>query len=191
MRETSPAGRTEAALRRKTDSRGISGKPRCLDFFAGAGLATEALKEHFRVVWANDIDPRKAVAYTKNHPGARFALDSIENIDGAAVPPAEMAWASFPCQDLSLAGRMRGIAARRSGLVWEWLCVIGEMPRKPPILVAENVAGLVSAGGGEHYRSLHKVLVEKGYRVGALRMPAPVEPGMVAISARVKVVFRY
>jgi DNA (cytosine-5)-methyltransferase 1 len=47
-------------------------KPRLLDFFAGAGLVTEAVKPHFGVVWANDICPEKASVYQLNHGDVHF-----------------------------------------------------------------------------------------------------------------------
>jgi DNA (cytosine-5)-methyltransferase 1 len=47
-----------------------------------------------------------------------------------------------------------------------------EMPSLPPIVVAENVVGLLSAAQGSHYLSLHRALSERGYRVGALVLDA-------------------
>jgi len=46
------------------------------------------------------------------------------------------------------------------------------LPKKPPLAVAENVVGLVSAEKGEHYRKLHNALVERGYKVGAVILDA-------------------
>jgi DNA (cytosine-5)-methyltransferase 1 len=73
---------------------------------------------------------------------------------------------------LSLAGRAEGIRAKRSGLVWEWLRVMDEMSVPPPLVVAENVVGLVSSASGQHYRELHNELVRRGYRVGAMVLDA-------------------
>ena len=83
-----------------------------------------------------------------------------------------MAWASFPCQDLSLAGLAQGIHGLRSGLVWEWLRVIDEIHHRPPILVAENVIGLLSAFQGAHYKILHDSLAKRGYQIGAIVLDA-------------------
>jgi DNA (cytosine-5)-methyltransferase 1 len=146
--------------------------PTALEFFAGSGLVSLALKRFFDVVWANDICLKKAAVYRANHKQHTLVQDSIENISGAALPAATLSWASFPCQDLSLAGLIGGIGAKRSGLVWEWLRVIDEMKMRPPILVAENVVGLVSADGGVHYRNLHAALVARNYRVGAILLDA-------------------
>lgn len=144
-----------------------------LDFFAGSGLVSEGLSPFFATIWANDICEKKAAVFCANHSWKAFTLGAIEGIKGERLPEAELSWASFPCQDLSLAGNMRGISAERSGLVWHWLRIMDEMgERRPPVLAAENVAGLVSAEGGAHYRLLHNALVERGYKVGALLLDA-------------------
>lgn len=147
-------------------------RPPFLEFFAGSGLVSHALAPYFREEWANDICSKKAAVFWANHEGSPFALCSIADVSGKRLPPGVLSWASFPCQDLSLAGNGEGIRARRSGLVWEWLRVMDEMPQRPPLLAAENVVGLVSANGGAHYRELHTALVKRGYRVGAILLDA-------------------
>jgi DNA (cytosine-5)-methyltransferase 1 len=147
-------------------------KPTCLDFFAGSGLVAEGLKDFFQTVWANDICEKKARVFCANHDARLFHLGSIEDVKGGDLPQALLSWGSFPCQDLSLAGNMGGLSSSRSGLVWQWLRVMDELPERPPLAVAENVVGLVSAAQGEHYRKLHHALVERGYRVGAVVIDA-------------------
>jgi DNA (cytosine-5)-methyltransferase 1 len=156
----------------KATVRAPRSKPTFLEFFAGSGLVAQGLRPFFKPVWANDICAKKAAVYRANHAKSPFFLGSIENVRGAELPPAPLAWASFPCQDLSLAGLSAGIYGERSGLVWQWLRVIDQMPARPAVLVAENVIGLVSSAGGAHYRTLHTALVERGYRVGALMLDA-------------------
>lgn len=143
-----------------------------LEFFAGSGLVAHALRAHFQVVWANDICKKKATVYLANHGARSFHLGSISDVNGAELPEAALSWASFPCQDLSLAGLTAGIHAKRSGLVWEWLRIMDEMPNTPPLLVAENVVGLVSSNGGSHYRLLHEALRARGYQAGAVVLDA-------------------
>lgn len=147
-------------------------RPAFIDFFAGSGLVSYALAPYFREIWANDICPKKAAVFEANHIGAPFDLASITTIRGDRLPRCTLSWASFPCQDLSVAGNVKGINAKRSGLVWEWLRVMDEMTHTPLILAAENVVGLVSSKGGENYRVLHNALEERGYRVGALLLDA-------------------
>lgn len=142
------------------------------EFFAGSGLVAYGLKGMFKPIWANDISEQKAAVYKENFGDGYFKLDDIKNINGKNLPFANLSWASFPCQDLSLAGSLGGIHASRSGLVWEWLRVLDEMPNKPKILLLENVLGLLSTNGGDNYRALHMSLVERGYRCGAIVLNA-------------------
>ena len=106
----------------------ISLPPTFVDFFAGSGLVTQGGKHACISVWSNDICPKKAAVYTANHGSNHFHLGSIEHVCGTTIPKGDIVWASFPCQDLSLAGKMGGLAASRSGLFWEWLRVLDEMP---------------------------------------------------------------
>lgn len=142
------------------------------EFFAGSGLVAYGLKGMFAPVWANDVSKQKAAVYEANFGGKYFDLDDIKNINGADLPFANLSWASFPCQDLSLAGSLGGIHASRSGLVWEWFRVLDEMALRPKILLLENVVGLLSTNGGDNYRSLHAALIERNYRCGAIMLNA-------------------
>ncbi len=142
------------------------------EFFAGSGLVAFGLKGMFRPVWANDICPKKAAVYEANFSLEHFVLDDIKNINGNNIPYANLSWASFPCQDLSLAGSLGGIDAKRSGLVWEWLRILQEMPIKPSILLIENVVGLLSTKNGANYEKLHNALSELGYKSGAMLIDA-------------------
>lgn len=142
------------------------------EFFAGSGLVAYGLKGMFATVWANDISEQKAAVYEANFGDDHFKLGDIKDVKGNELPFAHLSWASFPCQDLSLAGSMAGIHAARSGLVWEWLRVLDEMAKKPKILLLENVAGLLSTNNGDNYRVLHMALVERGYDCGAIMLNA-------------------
>lgn len=82
-----------------------------LDFFAGSGLVAEGVKPYFKAVWANDVSANKAGVFKANQDGKVFHLGSIAEVSGADLPRATLSWGSFPCQDLSLAGDMKGIAA--------------------------------------------------------------------------------
>ncbi|MDR1313260.1 MAG: DNA cytosine methyltransferase [Deltaproteobacteria bacterium] len=142
------------------------------EFFAGSGLVGHGLAGMFAPVWANDSCPRKAEVYRANSGGGHFVLGDVREARGRELPFAHLSWASFPCQDLSLAGPMGGIEAERSGLVWEWLRVVRETRAMPATLVMENVLGLINARKGEHYRKLHAALAGSGYRAGAVVLDA-------------------
>jgi DNA (cytosine-5)-methyltransferase 1 len=144
-----------------------------LDFFAGSGLVTLGLRPHFKVAWANDICAGKASVYRANFGSRDFQLGSIEQVHGADLPMADLSWASFPCQDLSLAGNMKGMAqGSRSGLFWQWLRVLDEIPEKPPVICLENVVGFLVADEGRHFRDAYGALRERGYVGGAFILDA-------------------
>lgn len=145
---------------------------KCLDFFAGSGLVSVALSDFFQTVWANDISEKKAKVFNANNDPGVLRVDSIENVKGYELPTASLSWGSFPCQDLSLAGDMNGLYASRSGLFWQWLRVMDEMPQRPPLVVAENVLGLVSTENGTYYETVHAELTSRGYQVGAVMLDA-------------------
>ena len=75
------------------------------EFFAGIGLVRVAL-EHcgWRVAFANDIDPDKLEIYELNFGRADFHLGDIHEIDVSNLPQCDLFTASFPCNDLSIAG---------------------------------------------------------------------------------------
>ncbi len=153
-------------------SDGAVAKPSFLEFFAGSGLVSQALAPYFSVAWANDVCPKKAAVFQANHDADLLHLGSVAEVKGRDLPDAALSWASFPCQDLSLAGKAQGIHASRSGLVWEWLRVMDEMRRRPSVIAAENVVGLVSSKNGKHYQKLHFELIDRGYVVGAMVLDA-------------------
>lgn len=70
----------------------------------------------------------------------------------------------FPCQDLSVAGKRRGLDGERSGLWFEFARIIDEA--EPAWVVIENVPGLFSSNGGRDFAVIVDWLVQRGYGVG-------------------------
>lgn len=149
--------------------------PVAWEFFAGGGLAGLGL-EGWRIGFANDLDPAKGRAFRANHPDIPFHLGDVGALRPADVPGrADLAWASSPCQDLSLAGARGGLAGRRSGAFWgfmELMRALDAEGRGPDRLVVENVCGLLTSAGGEDFAAVCAALGEGGRRVGALEIDA-------------------
>lgn len=83
-----------------------------------------------------------------------------------------MAWASFPCQDLSLAGWQRGLSADRSGTFWAFWRLMRELReqhRRPPLIVIENVLGVLY---GDSFLGLCEALAALNMQFGALVLDA-------------------
>lgn len=143
------------------------------EFFAGVGLAGLGLGDAWACLWANDIDPRKAEIYENNFGAGSVRIDDVSNVKGSEIPgEAHLAWASFPCQDLSLAGWRRGMTAKHSGAFWEFWRIIRELQeegRAPKLLTIENVIGLLY---GDSFTGLCEALASLGYRFGAVVIDA-------------------
>lgn len=146
------------------------------EFFAGGGMARLGLGKSWECLLANDIDPKKVANYTANFGGAEVVCDDIYNLKTADLPGnADLAWASFPCQDLSLAGNRRGLAGERSGAFWGFWGVINKLKaerRAPSLLVLENVIGALTSHGGKDFREIAQALASLGYDFGAVIIDA-------------------
>ena len=144
-----------------------------LDFFAGAGLVRLGLEPSWSCTWANDIDARKQEVYEAEFGAGEFALGDVASIatDSLHVG-ADMAWASFPCQDLSLAGSRKGMKAERSGTYWEfWRLMRDSFDRgeRPPLIAIENVVGMLY---GRDFPILCESLAALGMQFGPLVIDA-------------------
>jgi DNA (cytosine-5)-methyltransferase 1 len=147
------------------------------EFFAGGGFARLGLEPDFICTFANDIDPGKAAAYRAAFPpGAEMYEGDVWKLAPSKLPgAASLAWASFPCQDLSLAGARRGLAAPRSGAFWGFHHLIEKLRdegRAPHVLALENVTGLLSSHGGADFTALLHALDDLGFRAGAIEIDA-------------------
>lgn len=150
--------------------------PVAFEFFAGGGLAGLGLDAGFRIGFANDLSPAKALAFAANHPDTPLKQGDVWDLTPADLPGRpDLCWASSPCQDVSLAGARGGLEARRSGAFWGfWRLMQGldAEGRGPSIVVIENVVGLLTSGGGQDFAAVCRAMVEAGYRVGALEIDA-------------------
>lgn len=138
---------------------------RAAEFFAGIGLVRSGLESAgIDVVWANDIEPVKAQLYAANFPADDYVVDDIRRVRGDQLPDIELATASFPCTDLSLAGARRGLAGAQSGMFWEFARVLEEMgDRRPAGVLLENVPGFATSHGGRDLRAALTRLNQLGY----------------------------
>ena len=147
---------------------------RVAEFFAGIGLVRMALEQHgFSVVWANDINPIKLKMYRNQFGASEFLLEDIRAVDGNSIPDIDLATASFPCTDVSLAGHRRGLAGRESGMLWEFTRILEEMDsRRPGMVLLENVPGFATSNAGEDLRRTIERLNELGYWCDVLLIDA-------------------
>ena len=152
-------------------------RPSFLEFFAGGGMARVGLGAGWTCAFANDFDAVKAATYRDNFADAEahFHEGDVFALDAARLPTADLAWASSPCQDFSLAGGRAGLAGGRSSAFfgfWTLMKALSAEGRAPPMIVIENVVGLLTSHGGADFSALCRALAEEGYRFGALEIDA-------------------
>jgi DNA (cytosine-5)-methyltransferase 1 len=127
------------------------------------------------VKWANDIDEDKKKMYQGHYTDdqAHFHLGDIHDLKDGDVPPVALATASFPCNDLSLAGARRGLAGRHSSAFWGFIGVLKLMGiKRPPIVMLENVSGFLTSHDGEDFRDACLALNDLGYYIDAFMIDA-------------------
>lgn len=136
-----------------------------IDFFAGIGGFHSGLEKAGMecIGWCEfDKFAQKSYRAMYDTEGLWFA-DDVRKVRGWDVPKADL-WAfGFPCQDVSIAGKQKGIKrGTRSGLFYEIMRLIDEAEEnRPEWLICENVKNLLSIDGG---RGFFTVLTEMGGR---------------------------
>jgi DNA (cytosine-5)-methyltransferase 1 len=125
-------------------------------------LGTHYKKTGFKITWANEISPAACETYRMNLGEHIIQGDIEENIN--IMPEyADIVIGGFPCQDISINGKMLGIDGDRSSL---YSFIVEAVRRiQPKVFVAENVKGLLMK---KHEASLAKILEDfnsLGYNV--------------------------
>ena len=150
--------------------------PGFYEFFCGGGMARAGLEPEWRCLFANDVNARKGAAYAANWGREDLRVADVASLCAADLPgQADLAWASFPCQDLSLAGAGAGLDGARSGAFWGLCSVMRALAtdgRAPRLVALENVAGVLTSKGGADFAAICGALQGLGYRFGALTIDA-------------------
>jgi DNA (cytosine-5)-methyltransferase 1 len=147
------------------------------EFFAGGGMVRAGLGDGWRCLFANDFDHKKSTVYRTNW-GDHGELNtlSVTRLTTVDLPgEPNLVWASFPCQDLSLAGAGAGLRGERSGTFWPfWELMISliQENRTPDVIVLENVCGAISSHNGKDFATICNSLHKADYSVGALVVDA-------------------
>lgn len=134
------------------------------------GFPLAAQRCGIRTVWASEIEPA-CIAITKRHFPRMEHLGDITQIDGGKIPPVDIISFGSPCQDLSTAGKQKGLSGERSGLFLDAVRIIYEMRRAtngryPTFIIWENVSGAFSSNKGNDFR----IVLEK---ITNSRVPMP------------------
>lgn len=147
---------------------------RLIELFAGIGAQAKALEnlgvnfEHYRIC---EFDKYAVASYNAVH-GTNFETSDITQIHADDLGIAEtdkyeyIMTYSFPCTDLSTAGKQKGMnrdSGTRSGLLWEVERLLKETKELPQILLMENVPGVLSEKNKKDFLEWCSFLESLGY----------------------------
>lgn len=135
--------------------------------FAGVGTQAMALKRiciDYKVIGISEIDKFALKSYEEIH-GKVNNYGDISKIDSDSLPDFDLFTYSFPCQDISMAGKQAGFdknSGTRSSLLWECERIIKN--KKPKYLLMENVKALTFKKNIEGFNTWLKILEDIGYK---------------------------
>lgn len=142
-------------------------KLRVFEAFSGIGAQRKALENlgiDHEVVAISEID-KHAIASYEAMFGETLNVGDITMIDPHDIPDHDLFTYSFPCQDISIAGKIQGFdegSGTRSSLLWECEKVI--KTKRPKYLLLENVKNLVGSKNMENFEKWLDILHGHGYR---------------------------
>jgi len=120
---------------------------------------------HTKIVYAMDFDKATCDIYNSNFTNICHFLD-IRHLKSEHIPPHDILTGGFPCQSFSVVAqnpKRLGYKDERGKLFFEMCRILKE--KKPPVFVAENVKGILSANKGEAFPLIIKEFENAGYYV--------------------------
>lgn len=139
-------------------------------------MARMGLGPGWTCLFANDFDHKKSRNYRQNWGDGVFKTADVRSLKTSDLPgQSDLVWASFPCQDLSLAGGGAGLKGDRSGTFWPFWDLMKALikeDRAPKVIVLENVCGTLTSHGGKDFATICTALNKAGYRCGAVVIDA-------------------
>src|ERR1700678_1088940 len=120
--------------------------------------------------------PKNSAVYRRNWGDGILTTADVRALTTKNLPGAvDLAWASFPCQDLSLAGRGAGLKGDRSGTFWPFWTLMKDLiaeGRPPRIIALENVCGTLTSHDGKDFAAICSTFERAGYVIGAVVIDA-------------------
>lgn len=140
-----------------------------IDFFSGiGGFHTGLEKAGMKCIGWCEFDKFAQASYRAMYDTDNLWFgDDVTKVKGKNLPKADLWTFGFPCQDVSIAGKQKGIKeGTRSGLFFEIMRLIDECEEnKPKWLMCENVKNLLSIDGGGGFLTVVSEMAERGYSI--------------------------
>jgi len=135
------------------------------ELFAGiGGIGLGFQKAGFEILWANEIDAKACVTYSKNFKHLLMNCD-MQKIDPKKLEKIDILTGGFPCQAFSIAGYRKGFKDDRGNIFFDIIRYIKVL--KPRVVFLENVKNLAGHDKGRTFKIIQKELAEVGYVVKA------------------------
>ena len=147
---------------------------RIASLFAGCGgmdlgfvggfdfLGNKFAQTGFEVVWANELNPAACRTYARNL-GDHVICGDIKNVINTIPTDIDVVMGGFPCQDISINGKMLGINGKRSCL---YTYIVDAVRRlRPKAFVAENVGSLLLKQNEYSFKTILADFESLGYDV--------------------------
>ena len=132
-------------------------------FSGSGGFELAGVIAGMKPVWSSEIEPFPLLVTKKRFPDM-LHLGDIKKLDGERIPKVDIITGGSPCQDMSIAGKRKGLNGARSNLFREQIRIVKEMREsdktagrtekeiRPRFMVWENVPGAFSSNKGEDFR---------------------------------------
>lgn len=140
-----------------------------IDFFSGiGGFHTGLEKAGMKCIGWCEFDKFAQASYRAMYDTDNLWFgDDVTKVKGKDLPKADLWTFGFPCQDVSIAGKQKGLKkGTRSGLFYEIMRLIDECEEnKPKWLMCENVKNLLSIDGGGGFLTVVSEMAERVYSI--------------------------
>ena len=139
----------------------------CGSLFSGVGgMDLGFAWAGWRHAFFAEIEPFGRAVLAERFPGVPIYEDvrDVPECERGEWDRLDVLTFGSPCQDLSVAGKRRGLDGDRSGLFWEAMRIAGNGPLRPRALLMENVEGLLSSNRGRDFAVVLDAMAERGYR---------------------------
>lgn len=133
-----------------------------LDLFSGTGGFSKGLEEagyHIKQHYFSEIDKYAVANYQYNFKNA-INLGDVTKINTKKIQRPNIICFGSPCQDISIAGKRKGLKGKRSNLFFEAVRIIREC--RPDVFIFENVKGLFSSNQGKDFEIILQTFADLG-----------------------------
>jgi len=125
-------------------------------------LGKKYKKNNFEIIWANEINTPACNTYRKNI-GNHIIEGDIQQKINMLPQYADVVIGGFPCQDISINGKMKGVKGKRSCLYTSIIDTVKKI--QPKIFIAENVKGLLLKSNADSLKKILNDFNSLGYNI--------------------------